>query len=78
MTEYWAKEFKDIDFPFKLAKPQIMEATAAAMALKVFDQIGCLPQFRAPDPIICGQILKPKDRQPVTFFIAWWLDTKTL
>ena len=32
-----------------------------------------------PDPIVCGQILSWfHKKQPVTFFIAWWLDTKTL
>lgn len=80
VKEYFAKEFRDVAFPFALAKPQIMEATAAAMALKVFDQFGCLPgQRRSADPIICGQILKPdRWRTPITFFIAWWLDTRTL
>lgn len=78
--DYWrASEFKDADFPFKLAKAEIMNATRAAMALKVFDQMGALPTHRAPDPIICGQILMPhRNGQAVTFFVSWWLDTKTL
>ena len=72
-------EFTAADFPFKLAKAEIMEATRAAMALRVFDQMGALPTHRAPDPIICGQILMPhKKGQAVTFFVSWWLDTKTL
>lgn len=81
-TEYFAKEFRDVAFPFALAKPQIMEATAAAMALKVFDQLGMLPAVAKSDPIICGQILKPAQQRyritAVTFFVAWWLDTRTL
>lgn len=79
-TEYWAEQFRDVAFPFGMAKPQVMEATAAAMAMKVFDQLGVLPGTRKPDPIICGQILKPGNYRPtpVTFFVAWWLDTKTL
>lgn len=78
--DYWrASEFKNADFPFKLAKSEIMGATRAAMALKLFDQMGALPTHRAPDPIICGQILMPhKKGQAVTFFVSWWLDTKTL
>lgn len=78
--DHWRpSEFKDADFPFKLAKAEIMDATRAAMALKVFDQMGALPTHRAPDPIICGQILMPhRNKQPVTFFVSWWLDTKTL
>jgi len=72
-------EFVDADFPFKLAKAEIMEATRAAMALKVFDRMGALPAARAPDPIICGEILLPHRKgQAVTFFVSWWLDTKTL
>lgn len=76
------EEFREADFPFRLAKAEIMHATRAAMALKIFDQLGALPTHRAPDPIICGQILMPNraswDRRAVTFFVAWWLDTKTI
>lgn len=72
-------QFVEADFPFKLAKAEIMEATRAAMALKIFDQMGALPTHRAPDPIICGQIMMPhRPGQVVTFFVSWWLDTKTL
>lgn len=72
-------QFVNADFPFKLAKAEIMEATRAAMALKVFDRMGALPAARAPDPIICGEILLPHRKgHAVTFFVSWWLDTKTL
>lgn len=78
-TEYFAEEFREVGFPFALAKPQVMEATAAAMALKVFDQLGMLPAIAKADPIICGQILRPDElRRPITFFVAWWLDTKDI
>lgn len=78
-TQWRPDEWKAADFPFKLAKAEIMEATRAAMALKVFDQMGALPTHRAPDPIICGQILMPHRKgQAVTFFVSWWLDTATL
>lgn len=78
-----ADEWNEAEFPFKLAKAEIMAATRSAMALKVFDQMGALPTHRAPDPIICGQILYPEQssygpRRAVTFFVSWWLDTKTL
>ncbi len=79
VVEYFGKEFAEVDFPFALARPEIVKATAAAMALKIFDQLGALPNSPNNDPIICGQILKPdRWRTPVTFFVAWWLDTKTL
>jgi hypothetical protein len=79
--------FDDIDFPFKLAKSEVMTATSQAMALRVFDQLGILPASSGvitasktnPDPMILGQILMPHKRNsPLTFFVAWWLDTKTL
>jgi hypothetical protein len=76
---YRPTEFVAADFPFKLAKAEIMEATRAALALKVFDRMGALPAARAPDPIICGEILLPHRKgQVVTFFVSWWLDTTTL
>lgn len=79
IAHYRPSEFVPADFPFKLAKAEIMEATRAAMALKVFDRMGALPAARAPDPIICGEILLPHRKgQAVTFFVSWWLDTKTL
>ncbi len=69
-----AISLRDMEFPVSIAIPQIMEATARAMALKVFDQIGIcpakdlrtgnrttqLPPSRDPDPIIVGQILNPR------------------
>ena len=86
VTRYEASEFREVDFPFKLAKPEIMGATAKAMALKIFDRFGILPGMgRKIDPIICGQIIIPN--QPsysknspeiVNFFVAWWLSTSTL
>lgn len=86
VTHYYAREFQDADFPFKLAKAEIRQATDAAMGLKVFDRIGVLPRTRSPDPVVCGQIFVPNQpshysqdsMKAVTFFIAWWLDTKTL
>lgn len=78
-------KFQAVEFPFKLAKSAVMSETARAMALKVFDQLGIMgtvdrpAQAAVPDPIVCGQILPWfHKRQPVTFFVAWWLDTKTL
>lgn len=79
VTHYRPSEFRGADFPFKLAKAEIMSAARAAMELKVFDRMGALPAARAPDPIICGEILLPHRKgQAVTFFVSWWLDTTTL
>lgn len=79
VAHYHPDKFLVPDFPFKLAKAEIMHATQAAMALKVFDQLGVLPVTRNPDPMVTGHILMPHRKgQSVTFFVSWWLDTKTL
>lgn len=86
ITRYYASEFSDVEFPFKLAKAEIRDATNAAMALGIFDRMGVLPRTRSPDPLVCGQIIVPNQPsyysgdslKAVTFFVAWWLDTKTL
>lgn len=83
--EYAAFRHAEVDFPFKMVKPIVMEETAKAMALKIFDQLGVLPSVPVRghvvqrDPMICGQILaQHKKRAPITFFIAWWLDTRSI
>lgn len=80
-TQYFAKAFRDVDFPFSFAKPQVLEATSKAMALKLFDQMGVLPRFgrAGGDPIVVGQILHPSQyREPLTFFVAWWMNSDDL
>lgn len=65
-------------FPGILVKPIILEATERAMSLKIFDRIGVVTG-RKKDPVVVGQILHPKKyRDPINFFIAWWLDTRDL
>lgn len=86
VTHYFATAFAEVDFPFKLARSEIRDATQAAMALGIFDRMGVLPRTRSPDPLVCGEIIVPgqpsyyseASRKAVTFFVAWWLDTKTL
>lgn len=85
VTHYYADEFREFSFPFKLARVEILEATAAAMERKIFDRMGVLPRTRKPDPIVVGQILYPNrtihrwgEPEAINFFVAWWLDTKTL
>ena len=74
-----AVEYQSADFPFKLAKPEILKATARAMSLKLFDSLGVLPRYHSPDPIIFGKIKSTSQlSSPVTFFVAWWLDTASL
>lgn len=81
---YYAKDFQDLDFPLNMARPRIMEATSRAMALKLFDDFGVLPNpYRKADPMIIARIKDPRspgwgERRSVSFIIAWALDTKTL
>lgn len=88
---YWeAMEFRDVAIPVRLVRPEILSATAQAMARKVFDEIGLVGPARPVsagrgpkgDPIIAGRIRHPKWKsyapRGTTFFIAWWLDTSTL
>lgn len=78
--QHYAKEFRDVDFPFAFAKPQLLERVSQAMKEKIFDQFGVLPKYqRKGDPIVVGQILHyGQNKSPVTFFVGWWLDTKDL
>lgn len=79
----------EVAFPLRAARPAVMNATAQAMALKVFDQIGiCLPvsnsggtSARAPDPLIIGQVLGKREgwgQKCASFIIAWHVDLRTL
>lgn len=85
VTHYYASEFQEVEFPFKLARAEIRSLTDKAMGLKIFDRMGALPMTRSPDPIICGQIMVPNkayygwgNGDCVNFFVCWWLDTKTI
>ncbi len=70
----------EIDFPAAIAQPAVLEATRAAMLRNIFDEIGCLPARKKPDPILLGRIYKPTDsvrESPLSFLIAWWIDTRS-
>lgn len=80
-----ATEWQEIEFPANMVKPVIMEATTRAMVIKVFDELGVLPQDRKrnPDPVILGRIYAPETagyygKKCITFMIAWHLNTKDL
>lgn len=83
ITKYFTQttDFAEIAFPIIAARPEVMSATAQAMALQVFDQIGICPQSSKGDPMIIGQIMTGnstwRDKR-VSFLIAWYLDLRTL
>lgn len=79
-----AADLQEVAFPLTAARVEVMQATSAAMALRLFDQIGICPQrVRRGDPLIIGQISMPTpggyaDPQIVSFLIAWYLDLRTI
>lgn len=83
METRWAEEFRDeIDFPFKLAKPMVLSATAQALAGRIFDEIGGAPpkQTRRGDPMVIGRIyyLRGSQQKSISFLISWFIDSKDL
>lgn len=79
-NRYWRPEFwKDVDFPFKLVKPEVIQAVGKALQEKIFDTLGVLPKYKNPDPIVVGHIGIPgKSYSSLTFFVAWWMDLEGL
>lgn len=76
-----ATEWGEMEFPVSMIKPEIIEATNRAMALKLFDQFGVCPKTRNEDPIIVGQIVNKGTgyrNKIISFMIAWHFDTKVL
>lgn len=77
-----AKHFDTIDFPFHLAKPQILNSTAEAMKVLAFDDIGVTPgrKIKRGDPMIVGRILHGSGyrQKVVSFLITWFVDTKDI
>ena len=94
VRQYWANNWKDLEFPVIMAKPTIMAAATRAMALKIFDDLAILPGSapsegtRPPrgDPIIVARIKDPTRSYKswstkehwVTFMVAWHLNTRDL
>ena len=83
-VEQFCDGWKDIEFPLAIAHPLVMDATAQAMALKIFDRIGVVPQtarkgYRG-DPIVLGQITRKEgySTRTASFLVAWFLDPRTL
>jgi hypothetical protein len=89
-TTHYAKavEFQDLDFPLRVVRPQVIDDTARAMALKIFDEIGILPassrahsqQMPAGDPMVVGRVVRREGNRnfAVSFLVTWWIDTRAL
>lgn len=86
--------FNEVDFPFKLAKPQILSDLDTALQQKIFDEMGVLPARmgpigiappgpppQIPDPMIIGTIklkIGPNRERRISFLVSWWIDTSDL
>jgi hypothetical protein len=77
-----ARAHREVDFPFKVVKPQILAGLEQAMKRRLFDEIGVLPGTqRGADPVLVGRIRRREgsyNSPAMTFLIAWWIDTRTL
>lgn len=77
-----AWQYTEVGFPFTYVKPQIMESASRAMALKIFDEVGCLPEptKRDRDPMVVGRVVRREgsDERVFTFLIAWWMDLRRM
>lgn len=80
--------FQNVSFPFVLARPEVMNATATALAQKLFDEIGMLPGrpgnvnriSSRGDPMIIGRVITRRGNQEksISFLISWFVDTRDL
>lgn len=77
ITIWEADEFQNVGLPVKFMKPRVLEATAHALAAKVFDEIGILPARPKKDPLVIGRIIDPKGAR-LSFLISWFVDSRDL
>ncbi len=77
-----AVAFDDIDFPFHMVKPEVLERTAEAMKLLAFDDVGILPnrKIRRGDPMVVGRIFTKRGAsvKAVSFLITWFVNTEDI
>lgn len=92
-TVRWARavEFAEVDFPVTVAHPIVMDATAQAMGLKLFDSLGICQDIQASrrmgrrkgDPLVIGRIYMPRpsrygNPKCMSFLVAWHVDLRGL
>ncbi len=75
---YSQKLNDEIALPLVIAKPEVLEATGRAMAIKIFDEIGILPVQQDTDPVIVGRIIHPVNKKRVSFLVSWFVDSRDL
>lgn len=83
-TVWFPVAFEDeLEMPVELCKPQLLDRTRAAMAAKLFDEIGVVRDDhrwgRRGDPMVVGTILDPtRNGRRFAFFLAWALPLDVL
>lgn len=83
-TVWFPISFQDeLEMPVELCKPQLLDRTRAAMATKLFDEIGVVRDDhrwgRRGDPMVVGTILDPtRNGRRFAFFLAWALPLNVL
>ncbi len=74
-----ASELAPPDFPFKMVKPQILEDASFAKTVKIFDELGVMPERRhrtGGDPVLIGRIMMSNQfgTRQMSFLISWWMN----
>lgn len=77
--QWQALDLEAPQFPLMMAKPEIIEATSAAMELKLFDEIRMFPFTRRKgDPCLLGAIVEKGTGRRHYFLISWRIDAKDI
>ncbi|MDP2735632.1 MAG: hypothetical protein Q8P12_05500 [bacterium] len=76
-AKFYSGDYQDVDFPVKLVRPVVLEATRRAMERRVFDQFAAVVNSTKGDPIVVGQVFDRYRNRTATFFISWWLDLES-
>lgn len=76
-AEWRSLDLDSPQFPLAMAKPEIIEATNAAMEMRVFDEIRMFPFERRPtgDPCLLGTVIEkqfPGRQQRRHYFLISW------
>ncbi|MGE0289361.1 MAG: hypothetical protein AB7I42_23985 [Bradyrhizobium sp.] len=67
----------------RFVRPEVMTRLAAAMTMKLFDEVVCIrPQStkhrRSKDPIVLGRIIDKATKTTSAFLIAWFMDKRDI
>lgn len=81
-TKTWfcatASEMRAPEFPFTLVKPEILEDVSFAKTIRIFDELGVMPERRrrsGGDPVVIGRIRMSNSwsSRTMCFLLSWWV-----